>query len=502
MWKRDSLDQKTAFGNHRFPVIPRTVIFVCLFAACLLTGCQQPLFASEAPLKALPEIDLPEAEVSQFGPIPSPPGKIPEPRLQDSATTAEKAVNYREVMALLGIILSPAQAVDPATIARLSGRLKELRGPRILSDIIVDEQVSTKTKEQLLDRTKAFRIFGQRFTLDGWILDRLTAGQQKSPQRLPSTPSALFIPAVMGDKAAASYADQYLTRYAPPFSDTERDGFRKVQKDLENRLAAVNNAQWFSSLNFAWLRALETLTKQYGEGYPLYMQSSAFPAKQLESFLGSYAELRHDTILYVKQTYAEYGEGWSDETPPPVPQGFVETNMEFWNALKRVVEYACAGFQRHGLFESQRAKFGALGRFKEQVAFYAHLAEKELKGEELTEAEYEKLRTSTLSYMAAPLEAGIVMDEKTMRSGLIADIHTDAVDKKILYESTGEPYVMLVLVGNENFPRLTIGVAFNHYEFTGPLAERSSDAQWQEKVYENTGPLPQKNFWYEGLIVK
>ena len=73
---------------------------------------------------------------------------------------------------------------------------------------------------------------------------------------------------------------------------------------------------------------------------------------------------------------------------------------------------------------------------------------------------------------------------------------------QILYEATSEPYVMLVLMGNEGTMRLTVGVAYNHYEFAGPLATRYTDADWQGRAYEHRSPLPEKNFWYRNLATK
>jgi hypothetical protein len=61
---------------------------------------------------------------------------------------------------------------------------------------------------------------------------------------------------------------------------------------------------------------------------------------------------------------------------------------------------------------------------------------------------------------------------------------------------------MLVLVGNDDTVRLAVGVAFNHYEFTGPLATRYTDADWQSQVYEHQPNLPPKNFWYQSLMTK
>ncbi|MFA7620242.1 MAG: DUF3160 domain-containing protein [Aminobacteriaceae bacterium] len=82
---------------------------------------------------------------------------------------------------------------------------------------------------------------------------------------------------------------------------------------LREDLDMEPESAWFSSIGTAWMNLLWTLTYEYSEGYPLYMQSPLFAAKQLEAQLGSYTELRHDTILYEKPNYAELGDGWEEE---------------------------------------------------------------------------------------------------------------------------------------------------------------------------------------------
>jgi hypothetical protein len=398
--------------------------------------------------------------------------------------------------------LAAGQALDPGTLAKISQRLGELQGPRILSEVIIDPSVFTSTKEQLLESTKGFRLFGQRFTFDGWILSRLTAGQEQTPLRLPSMPSALFVPAALGDKTARGFADQYLQQLPAPFTPEETARFNGRMTEVAADLGKVKDPEWFSSVGSAWLKLLGTLTSAYGPGYPLYMQDQLFPVKQVESFLGSYTELKHDTLLYAKQNYAELGGGGDEGTPPPVPKGFVEPNLPFWQNLAQLVAYVEAGYRKYGLFKGDLEEYGHLNRFKEAVAFYASLAAKELQGAPLTEAEYEKLRTEGLSYMAQPRDKNVVLEDKDKRAGLIADLHTDAVQGQILYEATGEPNVMLVLMGNEGAVRLAVGMAYNHYEFGGPLTTRYNDADWQGRVYEHRSPLPEKNFWYKSLATK
>jgi hypothetical protein len=185
-----------------------------------------------------------------------------------------------------------------------------------------------------------------------------------------------------------------------------------------------------------------------------------------------------------------------------VPKGLVEPNLAFWQELQRLIAYTAAGFKKFGIFKGELEEYGRLTIFKERVDFYTALAVKELQGKSLSEAEYENLRVWRLSHLARPFIEGVVLEEKDKRAGLIADIHTDAVTGKILYEATGEPYFMLALVGNEGQSRLTVGVAFNHYEFTGPLSRRYNDADWQARAYHSPSQAPPKNFWYQGLMVK
>lgn len=398
--------------------------------------------------------------------------------------------------------LDPKWAIDASTIARIKANAKTLRRPRILSELSGDVRTAQRSKDERLQSSTGFRLFGQRFTVDGLIFDSLTAGLEKTDVRLPSTPSSVFVPAVLGDRSARDYAAEFLEQDTPKFSPADVSAFLNRLDQASTGIKAMSESEWFVSLGSGWLQVLSRLTGTYGRGYPLYMQSKPFHLKQLESFLGSFTELKHDTILYSKQKMAEYGEPWGEETPPPVPRGLVEPNLDFWYELQRLVDYAYAGFKKHGLLEEQLEEYGMLGQFREQVHFYTDLAEKHMQGIELTEEEYEKLRTYKLQYMAAPMEPGRFMVNKDkLRSGLIADIHTDAVKNRILYNATGEPYIMLVLVGNDGITRLSIGVAFNYYEFTTQIGQRMTDQAWQTKVYRQQ-TLPVKSFWLKDLEVK
>ncbi|MBI4864887.1 MAG: DUF3160 domain-containing protein [Candidatus Riflebacteria bacterium] len=412
-------------------------------------------------------------------------------------------VGYRELRELVRKVagkaeLDPQEALRPETLQRFRSRLESLPLPRVLSEVVVTPAVTELTKQDLLAKTAGFRVLGQRFTFDAWALSRLTAGQEKGSTRLPSTPSAVFVPAVLGDSRARDLAAEFVKALRPPWTPAEVTAFLARLDEVASDLAKVKDQEWFASLGAAWLKVLGTLTATYGSGYPLYMRSPLFGYRQLEAFLGSFTELKHDTLLYAKQNYAEYGGGEEERKPPPCPRGFVEPNLRFFGELGRLIELCQSGIVAHKLIPSEAEEHGRIGRLKEAVSFYASLAAKELAGTPLTEAEYEKLRTLKLSDLAAPFE-DVILEDKQLRSGLIADIHTDAVDRTVLYEATGEPHFMLALVGNEKAPRLTIGVVFNHYEFSEPLSKRLGDDDWRTRAYEKPGRLPRKGGWADQL---
>jgi len=389
--------------------------------------------------------------------------------------------------------------IAPENINKLAAKLDQLRLPKILSDIIIDDSMASRTKADLLRQTLGFRIFGQKFTFDAWILNDLTAGVEKTDYKLPSTPSALFIPAAFGDKRAENLLPEFLKQSAD-FVANDISGFLNKFNQKKTDIAKVKKTEWFGSMGSAWLYVLGSLTYNYGEHYPLYMQGANFLDKQLQTFLGSYAELKHDTLLYAKQSYAELGAGGQERPIPPVVKGFVEPNLEFWTRFNELLERTDNLFTEYNLFKDNSVA-DRLEQFKKISKLYSNIAERELRGEAVSDEDYESLRTTKLSFMAQPFEA-LDPSEKSGRTALIADIHTDGLKKQILYEATAEPYFMLAIIGNEDEPRIAAGLAYNHYELTGDLKRRLTDDDWHKMVYDNPESLPSKNFWYSALLIK
>ena len=95
--------------------------------------------------------------------------------------------------------MGPEAAVDPKTLKKIVARLDELPTPRIKSDFTVDGPAFSGSRNERMKELRAFKIFGQRFTFDAWWLSRLSPEEQKSGQGVWYTPSALFVPTILGE---------------------------------------------------------------------------------------------------------------------------------------------------------------------------------------------------------------------------------------------------------------------------------------------------------------
>jgi hypothetical protein len=409
---------------------------------------------------------------------------------------------YSEVMKkVFGDEMSDSQFASDEMIKAFkieAGR--SLPSPEILSEAIDLSVLGDKSKEELLADTMQFRFMGQRFTPDAYILNQFTQGAGKADdetgQKLPSMPTALMPISIIepNNAVAKSYLDKWVESSA---KDSDKI-IAKTYSRLAAEMMSVPPQQWNENIYWSWLDCYRPLLKGYGQGYPYFMKGDAWQKKNLGTVLGSYAELKHDTLLYAKQSYAELGAGSPEGEIPPVPKGYVEADPVFWAKILSLAKATSKGLEERGYMPEQFAyKYGS---FIENVSFFKDLSEKELRNEKISDEDFERLRIVSLGLenIVQPL-GGEELELKDRRAGIIADIHTDAFSGQILYEATGKPLLIYVAINDINGSRLAAGAVFNHYEFAAPLGKRLSDEDWQAVVYEGEGQLPAQSAWSSEL---
>lgn len=406
-------------------------------------------------------------------------------------------VEYREAMKNAGTI----DNFNQNFVANIQAILKNYKNPKIMSSIAVGDEVLRSSKEELQNKTKGFRFMGQRFTPDAFVFSTLTQGDElpdpETGESLPSMPTALMVAAAMGNKTAGPLLDEWENKEAP----SSKQVIAKRLEDLKGYFESASDETWTQNIYWGWLYTIKSLFQEDVDktGYPMFMKMGNWNFKNLAGSLGSWTELKHDTLLYAKQSYSELG-GMYGEGNPPVPKGYVEPNIEFFDRL-----IPLAVMTKDGLAERELLPDIFVGRneqFLDSLEFLRKIAISELGNENISDDDFERLRTIAHKFeniMAAlPDES---QTEDLARSALIADVHTDAAGGNILYEATGIPNHIYVAVEDKNGTRLTKGLVFSYYEFKGPLGTRLKDEDWRGWVYkDDKSQVPPMPDWEKSLI--
>ncbi len=387
------------------------------------------------------------------------------------------------------------EKLSKETVAQFKEKAKSLRSPSINSMVLIDPAIKPNDKDE---ETKGFRFLGQRSTIDATIFQQLVyrSVDENSDGAKRMLPKALDALAAMGSKEAEDILREQ--------GDFEYAKYPEHMANLKKLLTEMPEANWTKNLYFGWTNTLRTLLKQYGEGYPSFMLNKAWKLKELITYLASFTELKHDTILYAKQVYAELG------GPPPGEgddRGYVEPNPELYNKLTSLIQFTIDGLNSRGILSSNYEE--QLGILKELTASLRDISIKELEGKSLSDEDYELIRNygGSLEHFwdetlppeaksgdADPLESSPVM--------LVADIATDP-NGSVLEEGVGYVVPIFAVVPVDGKLRVARGGMFTHYEFTWPINDRLTDEKWREML-ENwvmgQGEIPKMHEWVKEFM--
>ncbi|MDR2530875.1 MAG: DUF3160 domain-containing protein [Oscillospiraceae bacterium] len=357
-----------------------------------------------------------------------------------------------------------------------------------------------------------YRFMGQRFTVDAYVMqnlvDRAVAGRM--------LPNSLDVPAAFGSDSALKLLEGEATVF-PDYSAQ----MTKTQAEI----AAIPQDVWHTNLYWSWMYMLRPFADSAnGAGYPLFMQNEAWTLKELNSFQGSWTELKHDTLLYAKAMLAEAGDG--DEKPvPPDDRGYVEPNPVVYGRLAALVRQTLDGLKARNLLTSEAEE--ALNTLLTLSTRLTEIAEKELANSPLSDADYELIRTFGVELehiwdVAKKYEMDQMTEGDSQTSiveqigeswvydyirpqfldqhplGVVADIATDP-SGQALEEGTGYAKTIFVVFLRDGVPTLASGAVYSHYEFTVPLDGRMTDDQWHERM--RNGDLPPLASWKSAFTV-
>jgi hypothetical protein len=408
---------------------------------------------------------------------------------------------------VFGTEFQASELADDEKLLNLKAELAQMRNPEIYGGSGICLIGPPFTKEKLyecLAKTKGMRFMGQRFVPDSYMFQNLVSPAvgmyvgEDEPFTMKMTaagparcfPRGLDVMAVLGSERAYEILEQE--------GDTEYQGidtsYDKQLSELKSEFDEFDIADWNRNLYWAWLYALKPLLTEFDEGYPTFMQTQAWQDRELQAALASWTELRHDTILYAKQSYTPVLTSAPPEPKPVV--GYVEPVPEFYARMLALTTMTREGLaELNALNETESSRLVNLESILRRLI---DISKDELGNKELDEADYQFIRDfgEELDSIIAGVEA------EGKETTLVADVHTDTNSPmEVLEEGVG--YVDLILAAYK-VPdgRIIIGAGpvLSYYEFKHPISERLTDEDWREMLEH--GDEPERPAWVGSFLTE
>jgi len=405
---------------------------------------------------------------------------------------------YLEILKrVYGADLNLESLLDPDKLIIFMGQARELAAPDLNSMPIFESASSPDQKKEI----KGFRLMGQRFTIDEGIFQRLTCpvvgnkrgtadcGAQIADSRI--LPKGLDIPAAMGSEEAYNILknegeDQYF-QYA--------ENMCKIREHL----AGSDLETWTQNLSWAWIYALLPMLDKRDQGYPYFMQNQAWQDKNLNGYLGSWTELKHDAILYAKQNDGNLGATGPVESQDD--RGYVEPEPEIYSRLGSVARMLREGLDLRDLLSDDQSQ--AIAKFETIADRLKTIAVKELENKALSDNDYEFIRSygeelKDLSLIFAQQGEGAEASEN--HAALISDVAVDP-NGFVLEEGNGNIFNLYAIVPVDGNLRISRGAIYSHYEFKQPLSNRLNNGEWWEILSGGSKQkMPSLPKWTNGFL--
>jgi hypothetical protein len=365
---------------------------------------------------------------------------------------------------------------------------EELSKPEYAQQILSQALLAGTPNDPLPNYPIVFQFMGQRYVPDSFIFQMLCwdkVGRDANYTRR-ILPRGVDVFAVLGSERASQLL-------IPDFRFSNfTDNLGLLKENFQN----LTEEDWTHSSYTAWVHALQSLVEAQSDPCPDFMKTPAWQDEKLNTGLASWAQLRHDTLLYAKQTYIP---GWVCS----YPEAFVEPYPTFYSRMQRLSQRTLEAISALDTSSIEPVIAQSLNNITSITKTLETISLKELAREPLTPEEVDFIKqvawrcgsggfvgwyVDTIHAMASKANYTSILDVP-----VIADVATfpprDIEDPpQILHVGTGYVNALVVL-----FPKpdgtlvASVGPVFSYHEFRLIGTKRLNDNEWKDMLALENG---------------
>jgi hypothetical protein len=411
-------------------------------------------------------------------------------------------VSFRELERLAEAIGldSAASFLQPQTIDTF---LQEIASGDYTAQLILSQIMSFDIRNPNSQLPYAFFLMGQRFLIDSFVTGQVVFPyvrcilEQQAPlcRKMPDPLDVLY--SLGNDDVLPFLRNEIETyEYAPNLGA------------LRYLIDSLEDEYWQGSLYYSWLHAIRTLAKSgRQENAPEFMRTGAWQQEKMNTQLAAWAELRHDNLLYGKQSY-------TGEYVCSFPCTYVEPIPTFYEALEHFAEEAGQAFSAIPEMPGEVVWF--FHGMKLTMTRLREIAEKELNGAPFSNDEQQFLRSIVYDTWeeeggchTGDVAGGWYNELYFNSSGwaepgparepdaLIADVHTDPNERAVLHVGTGDPDLGIFIASAGGCPLTAyIGPVAAYHQYVTVNFHRLTDQEWNDIYRSNPPARPDWTYAY------
>ena len=193
---------------------------------------------------------------------------------------------YEYMEAMDRVFGNEERKFNETAVEELKSILAQNQGPQIYGgtgNCALEPPFTPEQADECLENTTGFRFMGQRFIPDSYVFSNMVGaytGEYRGEKEEPFTfvisgagrpirgfPRGLDIMALLGSERAVYWLDE--------LNDSSYENYSVQYVAMDSEFSNFSAAEWNRNLYWSWLYSLQPLLKDYGEGYPTFMQTDA-----------------------------------------------------------------------------------------------------------------------------------------------------------------------------------------------------------------------------------
>jgi len=245
---------------------------------------------------------------------------------------------------------------------------------------------------------------------------------------------------------------------------------------------------------------LSTLLTSFNTNNQNHIINPSWKKKELNTALASWIQLNQRVFLTSKSVKKEA----KDSTDTKISKGYVEPNVNFWNAAITLLENTNTFLSDRNMLSSRSAE--NVQKLMDLILFLDDISEKELSGKPISNDEFIRINSigdecHTLALQLINPKLNADTRKLTGSMAYAANVYHGKGNKNLI-GGLGNPNILMALAEINGYIYLTRGATYSYYELHDYNRQSINQRQWLQGIANGLQPVEWAQSLYSSKSVE